>query len=86
MNPQGAPQETQGILTAFWHPSQGGYENIVQARGGGAVLTFKIKRFPPAGVGNRGDSDTKGENEGGDFDRWNLLISESLGSARGGGP
>ncbi len=30
----------------------------------GLVLTFKIKRFPPPVVGNGGDSDTKGENEG----------------------
>ncbi len=49
----------------------------------GAVLTFKINRFPPSWVGNRGDSDTKGANEGGDFHRRNVQMSESPGSAHG---
>ncbi len=44
-----------------------------------AVLTFKIKRFPLPGVGNRGDSDTKGANEGGDSVRRNFQMSESPG-------
>ncbi len=35
----------------------------------GAVLTFKMKRFLPPMVGNRGDSDTKGENDRGYFDK-----------------
>ncbi len=39
------------------------------------VLTFKIKRFSLPGVGNRGESDTKGANEGGDFDRRNVQMS-----------
>ncbi len=43
----------------------------------GAVLPFKIKRFPPPGVGNRGDTDTNGANGGGDFDRRNGQMSES---------
>ncbi len=34
--------------------------NFTDCSNPGAVLTFKIKRFPP-GVGNRGDSDTKGQ-------------------------
>ncbi len=28
-----------------------------------------LNRFPPPVVGNRGDSDTKGANDGGDIDR-----------------
>ncbi len=43
-------------------------DNGVQTQ---AVLTFEIKRFPPLVVGNRGDSDTKDANKGGDFDRRN---------------
>ncbi len=49
----------------------------------GAVLTFKIKRFPPPGVGNTGDSDTTCANEGGDFDSRNFQMSESSGSVCG---
>ncbi len=47
VNPQGPLQATQGILTS--HPR--GYDNGVQTR---SVLTFKIMRFPPPGIGNRG--------------------------------
>ncbi len=36
-------------------------------------------------VENRGDSDTKDENQGGDFDRRNYQMSESSRSAHGGG-
>ncbi len=39
-------------------------------------MAFKIKRFPPHEVGNRRDSDAKGANEGGDFDRRNFQMSE----------
>ncbi len=46
-----------------------------------AVLTFKLKRFPPPRVGNIGDSDTKGDNEGGYVDRRNFQMSESHVSA-----
>ncbi len=42
-----------------------------------AVLTFKINKFPPHGVENRGDSDTKGTHEGGDFDRRNVHICQN---------
>ncbi len=52
----------------------------------GAFLRFKIKWFPPPGVGNRVDSDTKGANEGGDFDRGNFQMSESLSWVRRGEP
>ncbi len=45
----------------------------------GEVLTFKIKRFPTSGVGNRGDSDTKGTNEGGDLDKINFQCQNPLG-------
>ncbi len=41
--------------------------------------------FPPPVVGNRGDSDTKGEHEGGDFDKINFQMPKSPGSAHGGG-
>ncbi len=34
---------------------------------------------------NRGDSDTKGANEGGDFNRRHFQMSESPGSAHMGG-
>ncbi len=52
----------------------------------GAVLTFKIKRFQTPRVGNRGDSDTKGANESGDFDKRNFQMSESPGSFCSGAP
>ncbi len=52
----------------------------------GAVLAFKIKIFPPPMIGNRGDSDTKGANEGSHFDSWNFQMSESPGSAHRGRP
>ncbi len=74
---------TQGILTAFWHPTQEGLWQWCSDPG--AVPTVKIKRFTPPGVGNRRDSDTKGANEGGDFDRRNCQISYTPGSASGGG-
>ncbi len=49
----------------------------------GAVLTFKIKIFSPYGVENRGDSDTRGTNEVGDFDISNFQMSESPESTHG---
>ncbi len=73
MNPQGGQQATQGISdTPPWCSDQG------------TVLTFKIKRFPPPGVGNGWDSDTKSANKGGDFDRRNCQMLESPGSANEG--
>ncbi len=49
-----------------------------------AVLTFKIKRLPSPGVGNRGDSDTKGVSLSENVDRRHFQMSECHGSARGG--
>ncbi len=74
----GVVQATKWILTAFWHPTQGGLWQWCSDPG--AVLTFNIKRFLPPRVGN---SDTKGANEGGEFDRSNFQMSESPGFAYG---
>ncbi len=64
VNPWGNPGDSDSFLTSH----QGGYDHGVQPQGQ-AVLTFKIKIFPPPGVGNKGDSNTRGTNEAGDFDR-----------------
>ncbi len=45
---------------------------------------FKIKRSPHSGVGNRGDCDTKGANEDGNFDKINFQMSETPEFARKG--
>ncbi len=70
---EGPLRATQGSLTS--HPR---YSDP------GAVLTFKIKRFPPPRVGNRRDSDTKGVDEGVNFDR-NFKCQNPLDLPTGGG-
>ncbi len=72
----GNPGDTDSFLTS--HP--GGYDNDVQTQG--QIWHFKIKRFALPLVGNRGDSDTKGTNEGGDFIKRNFQMSESPGGSR----
>ncbi len=84
MNPQGPPAGNPGYSDSFLTSHPGGYDNSVQSDPG-AVLTFKIKRLSLPVVGNRGDSDTKGANEGADFAKRNFQMSESLFCLRGGG-
>ncbi len=77
----GNPGDSNRFLTL--HP--GRYDKFRQWHSiPGAVLTFKIKRFPPPGVGNNRDSDTKDANEGGDIDRKKIKMSESPGFASKG--
>ncbi len=49
-----------------------------------AILTFKIKRYPLPGVGNRGDSIPKSTNGGGDVDKNYFLMSDYPVSAHRG--
>ncbi len=54
----------------------GGYDNGVQTQGQFGHLKL---RFPPPGVGNRGDSDTKGANECGEFSEEIFKCQNPLG-------
>ncbi len=62
VNPGGRGAPWAALVILISHP--GGYIN--------GVLIFKIKRFPPAWIGNIEYSDRKGASEGGEFDRRNF--------------
>ncbi len=78
--PRGTPVGKPGDSDSFLTFHAGDYDWCSDQ---GAVLTFKIY-IPTPRVGNRGDSD-KGACEGGGFETRNVKMSESSGSAHGGG-
>ncbi len=75
----------QGQPRGFWQLSDIPPSGVWQwCSDPGALLTFKIKKFSPLGVGNKEDSDTKGADESVDFERRNVQMSESPRCAQKG--